>query len=75
MATIEKWYFREWQIDRVKFRGCHGAFVTLDSYECESMYTVKGNCSGKNINFFIPSIDRVCGSDAQGKKLDFYMAV
>ena len=22
--------------------------------------------------FFIPSIDRVCGSDAQGKKSDFF---
>ena len=32
---------------------------------------LKGNCSGKKIIFFIPSIDRVCGSDAQGKKSDF----
>ena len=32
VATIEKWYFREWQIDRAKLRGCHGAFVTLGSY-------------------------------------------
>ena len=32
---------------------------------------VKGNCSGKFFLFFIPSIDRVCGSDAQGKKSDF----
>ena len=34
------------------------------------MLLLKGNCSGKN-PFFIPSIDRVCGTDAQGKKLDF----
>ena len=32
---------------------------------------LKGNCSGKKIIFFIPSIDRVCGSDAQEKKSDF----
>ena len=32
---------------------------------------LKGNCSGKKILFFIPSIDRVCGSDAQGEKSDF----
>ena len=32
---------------------------------------LKGNCSGKKIIFFIPFIDRVCGSDAQGKKSDF----
>ena len=32
-SAIEKWYFREWQIDRAKLRGCHGAFVTLGSYE------------------------------------------
>ena len=32
---------------------------------------LKGNCSGKKIVVFIPSIDRVCGSDAQEKKLDF----
>ena len=32
---------------------------------------LKGNCSGKKIILFIPSIDRVCGSDAQGKKSDF----
>ena len=31
---------------------------------------LKGNCSGKNF-FLIPSIDGVCGSDAQEKKLDF----
>ena len=35
------------------------------------MRNLKGNCSGKKIIFFIPSIDRVCGSDAQGKKSDF----
>ena len=34
-------------------------------------YLLKGNCSGKKILFFIPSIDRVCGTDAQEKKLDF----
>ena len=33
--------------------------------------TLKGNCSGKKIYFFIPSIDRLCGSDAQEKKSDF----
>ena len=32
---------------------------------------LKGNCSGKKIVVFIPSIDRVCCSDAQEKKLDF----
>ena len=32
---------------------------------------LQGNCSGKKIIFFIPSIDRVCGSDAQEKKSDF----
>ena len=32
---------------------------------------LKGNCSGKKLILFIPSIDRVCGSDAQGKKSDF----
>ena len=32
---------------------------------------LKGNCSGKKIIFFIPSIDRVCGSNAQEKKSDF----
>ena len=31
---------------------------------------LKGNCSGKK-NFFIPSIDRVCGSDVQ-EKSDFF---
>ena len=34
-------------------------------------HSVKGNCSGKKIIFFIPSIDRVCGSDAQEKKSEF----
>ena len=34
-------------------------------------WVLKGNCSGKIIIVFIPSIDRVCGSDAQEKKLDF----
>ena len=29
------------------------------------------NCSGKHF-FFIPSIDRVSGSDAQGKKIRFF---
>ena len=28
---------------------------------------LKGNCSGKKIIFFILSIDRVCGTDAQEK--------
>ena len=32
---------------------------------------LKGNCSGKKNFFFIPSIDRVCGSAAQEKKSDF----
>ena len=32
---------------------------------------LNGSCSGKKINFFIPSIDRVCGSDAQEIKSDF----
>ena len=32
---------------------------------------LKGNCRGKKIYFFIPSIDRLCGSDAQEKKSDF----
>ena len=32
---------------------------------------IEGNCSGKKIFFFIPSIDRVCGSGAQEKKSDF----
>ena len=36
---------------------------------------MEGNCSGKKFFFFIPSIDRVCGSDAQEKKSDFYMAL
>ena len=26
------WHLCEWQIDRAKLRGCHGAFVTLGSY-------------------------------------------
>ena len=34
------------------------------------MCTLKGNRSGKKNIFFIPSIDRVCGSDAQGEKSD-----
>ena len=29
----------------------------------------------KKIFFFIPSIDRVCGSDAQEKNQIFYMAL
>ena len=33
---------------------------------------LKGNCSGKKMIFFIPSIDRVCGSDAQEKKIRFF---
>ena len=37
----------------------------------EEILNLKGNCSGKKIIFFIPSIDRVCGSDAQGEKSDF----
>ena len=37
----------------------------------EQYKSLKGNCSGKKKNFFIPSIDRVCGSDAQEKKSDF----
>ena len=32
---------------------------------------LKGNCSGKKVVFLIPSIDRVCGSEAQEKKSDF----
>ena len=42
--------------------------------DCSSknpIFPLKGNCSGKNIIFFIPSIGRVCGSDAQKKKSDF----
>ena len=35
------------------------------------LFHLKGNCSGKKNFFFIPSIDRVCGSDAQKKKSDF----
>ena len=34
-------------------------------------WTHKGNCSGKKIKKIIPSIDRECGTDAQGGKLDF----
>ena len=37
----------------------------------DKVIPLKGNCSGKKIFFFIPSIDRVCGSDAQEKKSDF----
>ena len=44
--------------------------VTLLVY-LNSFMWLKGNCSGKKIIFFIPSIDRVCGSDAQEKKSDF----
>ena len=36
------------------------------------VFLLKGNCSGKKIIFFIPSIDRVCGSDAQKKKIRFF---
>ena len=36
-----------------------------------SLYNLKGNCSGKKKIFFIPSIDRVCGNDAQKKISDF----
>ena len=38
------------------------------------MSNFKGNCSVKNI-FLIPSIDRVCGSDAQGKNQTFYIVL
>ena len=39
--------------------------------QIKSAASFEGNCSGKKIFFFIPSIDRVCGSDAQEKKSDF----
>ena len=32
-----------------------------------SVFFFKGNCNGKKIMFFIPSIDIVCGTDAQEK--------
>ncbi len=36
MATIGNQNFRAWQIDRVKFRDCHGAFVALGTYALRS---------------------------------------
>ena len=41
--------------------------MSLEEYRS----ALKGNCSGKKIIVFISSIERVCGSDAQEKKLDF----
>ena len=35
------------------------------------LHQLKGQLQWKKNFFFIPSIDRVCGSDAQEKKLDF----
>ena len=50
-----------------KFQSTDGIVRRHPTVRCE----LKGNCSGKKIIFFIPSIDRVCGSDAQEKKSDF----
>ena len=46
-------------------------FLKLASFD-HYTETLKSNCSGKKIIFFIPSIDRVCGSDAQEKKIRFF---
>ena len=56
----------------MKEEGSNPVVCSLNSdYTLDKMVTLKGNCSGKKIFFFIPSIDRVCGSDAQEKKSDF----
>ena len=48
---------------------CHFyVFQTKIFHLAFNAHYLKGNCSGKKI---IPSIDRVCGSDAQEKKSDF----
>ena len=48
-------------------------FIHKLIYHLQVIKPLKGNCSGKKIIFFIPSIDRVCGSDAQEKKSDFLL--
>ncbi len=39
--TIGSQNFRAWQIDRVKFRDCHGAFVALGTYVFVSLVFVQ----------------------------------